>query len=79
MNRETWLVILFTFLFASLIKIWLTNKYGTRDTISLFDIRACSVGQDISLRQTTGQAVYEVTFKDGEAVSFTCISNQESK
>ncbi len=38
----------------------------------------CAVGQDISLRDTTGTATFEVQFRDGEFVSMSCTSNPQA-
>jgi hypothetical protein len=41
-------------------------------TENLKEIGTCSQGQNLSLRDTVGTAVYTVHFKDGKAVEFKC-------
>ncbi len=42
------------------------------NSISNGEISKCAQGQNLSLRDTAGTAIYTVRFKDGEAVEIKC-------
>lgn len=48
---------------------------GTYGNVRNTVFEGCSVGQNLTLRETVGTSTFEVTFKDGEFASYTCTSN----
>lgn len=50
-------------------------KLPNNNLLTAEEVGACAAGQDMTMRETAGQAVYEVLFVDGVAQLPICVSS----
>ena len=58
--------------------VFLGIKIPNSNLLTAEEVGACAAGQDVTMRETAGQAVYEVRFVDGVARLPVCVSSSTS-